>query len=89
MASNSSFASLHNELQEAMILSDNEDLIKIVVGRHVQGTVTVTVTHDKLVFQLRDINIVDGPNKRKTLQTAQWNRETRFVKRFDSNPVND
>ena len=39
-----------------------EDLIKVVVGRHVQGTVTVTVNHNKLIFQVGNINLVDGPN---------------------------
>ena len=42
-------------------------LIKAVVRRDIHGTVTVTVTHNELILQPSDINLVDGPNKRKTL----------------------
>ena len=70
------------------IVKDKEDLLKVVVRRLVEGTFTVTVIHDKFIFQPRDINLVDEPNKRKTSQVTQWNKKPRFFKRFDSNPMN-
>ena len=50
--------------------------IKVVVRRDIHGTVTVTVTHNKLILQTDDIDLADGPNKRKILQAAQWNRKS-------------
>ena len=64
------------------------NLIEVVVGRNMQGSVTVTVTHNELIFQPDDINFVDGTNQLKTSQAAQWDREMRLKKRFDANPVN-
>ena len=51
-------------------------LIKVVVGRNIERTVTVTITYDEFVLQSNNIDLADGANKRKTLQAAQWNRET-------------
>ena len=74
--------------KEMDVVGDIEDLIKVVVGRHVQSSITFTLTHHKFIFQPRDINLVDAPNKRNTSQVAQWNRKTGLDKKFDSNPVN-
>lgn len=37
---------------------------------------------------MRNINVVDWPNKRKTPQATQWNRETRLPKRLESHLLN-
>ena len=71
------------------VIGDMKDLIKVVVWRDVHSSVTITITHYELILQTRNINIVDGPNKRKTSQTTQWNRETGLPKRFESNPLNN
>jgi hypothetical protein len=71
------------------IVRHMKELIKVVVGRHVQSTVTVTVTHNKLIFQSGYINLIDRPNKRETSQPAQGNRQTGFTKRPESNPMNN
>ena len=70
------------------VIEDMENLIQIVVGRDIQGTVTVTIIHNAFAFQPSDINLVNEPNKWKTTQATQWNRKTRLKKIFDSNPVN-
>ena len=70
------------------VIGDIEHLIEVVVGRDIQSSVTLTVTHDEFIFQPSDINLVDGTNKWKTMQAAQWDRETQLKKGFDSNPVN-
>ena len=62
------------------IIRDRENLIEVVVGGDIQSSVTVTVTHDELIFLSGDINFVDGTNQLKTSQAAQWNRETRLKK---------
>lgn len=48
----------------------------VVVRRDVHGLVSMRITHDELMFQSIDIKLVDEPNKKKTLQLAQWNKET-------------
>ena len=65
-----------------------KDLIEVVVYRDVHSLVTITIPHHELILQTRDINVVDWPNKRKTPQATQWNRETRLPQRFKSNPLN-
>ena len=56
MESNSSLASCHNELQGGTnVVRNMKHLMKVVVGRDIHGTVTVTVTHNKLILQTDDI----------------------------------
>ena len=52
------------------VIGDIEYFIKVVVEKDIQGLVTFTVTHDELIFQPSDINLIDGMNKWKTTQTA-------------------
>ena len=52
------------------VIGDIQYLIEVVVGRDIQGSVTLTVTHDELIFQPSDIHLVDGTNKWKTTQAA-------------------
>ena len=69
------------------VIGDMEYLIEVIVRRDIQYLVTVTVTHNELIFQLSNINLVDGTNKWKTSQTTQWNTESRLFKRFESDPT--
>jgi hypothetical protein len=58
------------------VIGDIQYLIKVVIRRNILGVVTVTITHNELIFQPSDVNLVDGTNKWKTMQTAQRDRKT-------------
>ena len=70
------------------VIGHMKDLIEVVVNRDVHSSVTITIPHHELILQTRNIDVVDWPNKRKTPQATQRNRETRLPQRFKSNLLN-